>query len=198
MNGRKFSDKEFDEYCKRLAFSKRTVDEIIHIRSSPPARRVQSRVGNVTGHFNHSRKMGHTVQSESRTVEKAAIMLMELRDDDVIEYWDQPPSFVINYKGNNGRNLGHIYTADFFVLRENAAGWEEWKPQRKLLELAEKNSEKYCMGDDGKWHCPPAERYAQQFGLYHHVHSDAEISWTLIRNLNLLMPFYIFHGQSPE
>jgi hypothetical protein len=54
------------------------------------------------------------------------------------------------------------------------------------------------MGTDGKWHCPPAERYAEQFGLYHRVRSSAEISWMLIRNLDLLMPFYVFKGQSPE
>jgi len=194
----RLSEKELEEYCNRLGLSDRARAEIMHIRSSPPARRVQSRVGNVTGHFNHSRKMGHSVQSESRTVEKAAIIVMELRDDDVLEYWDQPPSFTINYRGSNGRNLGHIYTADFFVLRKQSAGWEEWKTQEELQGLERGNAEKYCMGSDGRWHCPPAERHAQQFGLYHHVHSSAEISWVLIRNLNLLMPFYICFGEYPE
>jgi hypothetical protein len=187
---------EFDKWCKRLKLSDRAQAEVEHIRLSPPARRVQSRVGNVPGHFNRSRKMGHSIQSESRTVEKSAIMIMELCDDDVLEYWDQPPSFSINYKGGNGRNLGHFYTADFFVLRRETAGWEEWKPHEDLLKLAEKNTEKYYMGEDGKWHCPPAERYAQQFGLYHHVHSSAEISQVLIRNLYLLMPYYVSYGDS--
>lgn len=194
----KLSEKEFEEYCRRLGLLDRARAEIMHIRTSPPARRVQSRVGNVTGHFNRSRKMGHTIQSESRTVERPAIMIMELREDDVLEFWDQPPSFVLNYRGVNGRNLGHVYTADFFVIRKNSAGWEELKKQGDLVKLEAKNPEKYCMGTDGKWHCPPAERYAQQFGLYHRVRSDAEISWTLIRNLDLLMPFYVFNGQSPE
>ena len=164
------AENEFNEWCKRLRLSERARAEIEHIRSSPPARRVQSRVGNVTGHFNRSRKMGFSIQSESRTVEKAAIMLMELRDDDVLEYWDQPPSFAISYRGKGGRNLGHPYTADFFVLRRSAAGWEEWKTQEELLKLAEKRPEKYCMGEDEKWHCLPAERYAHQFGFYHHAH----------------------------
>lgn len=190
--------KEFSEWCKRLKLSERTRAEIEHIRYSPPARRVRSRVGNVPGHFNRSRKMGFSIQSESRTVEKPAIILMEVWDDDVLEFWDQPPTFSINYKGKGGRNLGHAYTADFFVLRKDTAGWEEWKPQEELLKLTEKNSERYYMDDDGKWRCPPAERYAQQFGLYHHVHSSAEISWVLIRNLNLLMPYYVLYGYSPE
>lgn len=194
----KLSDKDIADYCRRLGLSERALAEIQHIRSSPPARRVQSRVGNVRGHFNRSRKMGHTVQSESRTVEKPAIMIMELREDDVIEFWDQPPSFVINYRNSNGRNYGHVYTADFFVLRKASAGWEEWKKEEELRGLSEKNPQKYCLGRDGLWHCPPAERHAEQFGLYHRVRSDKEISWTLIRNINLLMPFYVFKGQTPE
>src|SRR5215213_2719584 len=95
------NEEKFNEWCKRLKVPGRTQAEIEHIRSSPPARRVQSRVGNVTGHFNRSRKMGVSIQSESRTVEKAAIMMMELRNDDVLEYWDQPPSFTINYRGKS-------------------------------------------------------------------------------------------------
>jgi hypothetical protein len=191
------SNEEFDAWCKGLQLADRAKAEIEHIRSSPPARRVQSRVGNVTGHFNRSRKMGFSIQSESRTVEKPAIIIMELCDDDVLEYWDQPPSFIINYKNKAGRSLGHTYTADFFVLRRHTAGWEEWKTQEELLELTKK-SEKYSVGADGKWHCPPAERYAEQFGLYHHTHSSAEISWVLIRNINMLMPYYVLYGQSPE
>ncbi len=72
---------------------------------------------------------------------------MEL-DNDVIEIWDQPPSFIINYKDDAGRNRGHFYTADFFVLRQHSAGWEEWKTEEQLINLAVKNSEKYCLGGD--------------------------------------------------
>lgn len=190
------SENEFDDWSQKLNLSERARAEIEHIRSSPPARRLRSRIGNVTGLFNRSRKMGFSIQSESRTVEKPAIMIMELCDDDVLEYWDQPPSFIISYKGKGGRNMGHSYTADFFVLQRDTAGWEEWKTQEELLELTEKTPEKYRMGEDGKWHCLPAERYAQQFGLYHHVRSSAEISWVLIRNLNLLMPYYVSYSHS--
>src|SRR5262245_15821553 len=122
------SNQEFDQWVHRCNLSDEAKSIIEHIRSSPPARRAQSRSQNVRGHFNRSRKMALTIQYESRTVELPAILLMEL-DDDVIEIWDQPPSFIINYKDAAGRNRGHFYTADFFVLRQHSAGWEEWKTE---------------------------------------------------------------------
>ncbi len=185
-----FNPTELKEWCKRLNLSEKAEAEIKHIRSSPPARRVQSRVGNVRGIFNQSRKMLHSIQLESRTVEGPAILMME-NDADVIEIWDQPPSFTISYKGKNGRTLGHIYTADFFVLRRNSAGWEEWKPEETLLKLANKSPNRYQLGGDGKWRCPPCEEHASPFGLYFHVHSSAEINWVLQRNYKLLQPYFI-------
>lgn len=71
------SDTKFEEWCKRLNLSEKAKEEIRHIRSSPPARRVQSRAGNVRGVFNQSRKMDHSVQYESRTVEGPAILMLE-------------------------------------------------------------------------------------------------------------------------
>jgi transposase InsO family protein len=133
--------------------------------------------------------MAHTIQYESRTVELPAILLMEL-DDDVLEVWDQPPSFIINYKDAAGRNRGHFYTADFFVLRQHSAGWEEWKTEEQLANLAVKNSEKYCLGGDHRWRFPPGERHADTFGLYFHVHSSAELDLTQLQNLKLLLPYF--------
>jgi transposase InsO family protein len=136
--------------------------------------------------------MPHTIQFESRTVEFPAILLMENaeEDDPVIEVWDQPPSFVIRYEGAKGRNLGHTYTADFFVIRENSAGWEEWKLESELIKLADENPQKYIKGDDGVWRYPPVERYAEPFGLYARVRSSAEINWVLIRNFRVLQPCF--------
>jgi hypothetical protein len=141
--------------------------------------------------------MAHTIQAESRSVEFAALLLMEfpsevlgLPTEDVIEVWDQPPSFILNYKSSKGKNMGHIYTADFFVLRENSAGWEEWKPEDELIELAKKNPERYFLGEDGKWHAPPCERYAETFSLYFHVHSSKELNSVLLRNAHFLLPYY--------
>ena len=60
-------------------------------RSSDPARRVQSGCRNVSGAY-PSRKMGMTIQFESHRVELAAVYEMQ-HDPDVLEYYDQSPSF---------------------------------------------------------------------------------------------------------
>jgi putative transposase len=185
------SDSEFKQWCQALGLTGAARGEVERIRSSPPARRVRSGPYNVKGHFNQSRKMDHTIQFESRTVELPAILTMEYFDDDVLEIWDQPPSFNILYKGANGKNLGHVYTADFFVIRKRSAGWEEWKPEKDLAGLAEKNRERYYKDEGGGWRCPPCERYAARFPpLYFRVRSSLDINWVLIRNLKLLRPFF--------
>jgi putative transposase len=182
------SQEEFEKWCERLGLSPVAKKEIEIIRSSPPARHTRSGPYNVRGIFNQSEKMAHSIQSESRTVEGPAILMMEF-DDEVLEIWDQPPSFTISYKGTNGRTLGHIYTADFFVLRRDSAGWEEWKPEERLIRLTSTSPNRYQLGSDKKWHCPPGEEYANHFGLYFHVHSSAEINWVLQRNYKLLLPY---------
>lgn len=183
------SKEEFDEWARRLNLSILTKAQIERIRSSPPARRVQSGIGNVTGIFNRSSKMPHSIQWESRTVEWPALLMMEF-DETVLEVWDQPPSFTISYKSADGRRQnGHLYTADFFVLRVDSAGWEEWKPESALFKLAEKNPNRYYFGSDGLWHSPPCEEYAESVGLNFRVHSSAEINWDLHRNYKLLRSF---------
>src|SRR4051794_3438652 len=62
-----------------------------HIRSSDPARRVGGGRRNVSGRY-PSRKMGVIIQFESHRVELAAVYELE-HDPDVLEYFDQPPSF---------------------------------------------------------------------------------------------------------
>lgn len=188
------SEKELREWGKSINLSEQAILVIKNIRESDPARRVRSGPFNVSGRFARSRKMNHTIQHESRTVEFPALLMMELdylyQDDDVIEIWDQPSSFIVNYKDANGRNLGHKYTADFFVLRRNSAGWEEWKLEEKLQKEFGKNPEKYYRDEEGNWHFPPGERYASSFELYFHVHSSSDINWVLFRNLKLLLPYY--------
>jgi len=155
------------------------------IRSSEPARRVQGRRGNVRGCF-PSLKMGHTIQYESLTNELSAIYLMEYYEDDVWEYWDQPSSFTLRYKTKAGANHGHTHTPDFFVLRRDGAGWEEWKMEDELPALAEKMPARYVRSESEGWHCPPGEEYARQFGFYYRLRTSSEINWALQRNLRFL------------
>ncbi len=75
-----------------------------------------------------------------------------------------------------------VTTPDFFVLRQDFAGWEEWKTEEDLNRLTEHIPNRYCH-EAGSWHCPPGERYATQFGLYYQVRCAKEIHWRLQRNM---------------
>ena len=79
---------EFEQWCDRLQLPTSTRDFLLRLRSSPPARRVQGRLLNVSGTY-ASRKMGVSIQFESHTVELWAIYTMEY-DAQVLEYFDQP------------------------------------------------------------------------------------------------------------
>src|SRR5260370_41579704 len=91
-----------------------------HIRSSDPARRVGGGRRNVSG-FYPSKKMGVTIQFESHRVELAAVYELE-HDDDVLEYFDQPPPFKLEYDSADGRHMGVLHTADYFAIRRDCAG----------------------------------------------------------------------------
>ena len=91
------SSEEFQQWNLSRRWSQATTGVIADVRAAPPTRRVKSRSGNVSGRY-PSGKMGLTIQFESHTVELAGIYQMEY-DSDVLEYYDQPPSIKLNYKG---------------------------------------------------------------------------------------------------
>lgn len=108
------SSDELQQWNLSRRWNLTTTGVIADIRAAPPARRVGSGSGNVSGRY-PSGKMGLTIQFESHTVELAGIYQMEY-DSDVLEYYDQPPSIKLNYKSKNERNVGVWHTPDFFVL----------------------------------------------------------------------------------
>ena len=110
-------------WYRRLGLSEVSRSEIDRIRSAPPSRRVGGGRQNVSGRY-PSRKMGVTIQFESHRVELAGIYEME-HDSGVLEYYDQPPSICLRYPAAQGRQLVVIHTPDYFVIRQDKAGWEE-------------------------------------------------------------------------
>ena len=132
---------EFQHWCQRLRLTASTCDVIAAIRAAPPSRRVQGRVSNVSGAY-PSRKMGLTIQFESHTLELWAIYQME-HDPQVLEFYDQPPPFKLEYLSQSGRKIAHYHTPDFFVLKADGAAWEEWKTENQLQRLKEKCPARY-------------------------------------------------------
>jgi len=177
-------ENSFDNWCRSLGLSQAARAAIVYVRSSPPSRRVQSGRGNVCGNY-PSRKMGVTIQFESHRNELARIYELE-HDPDVLEYYDQPPSFELDYLSKSGRHNRHQYTPDFFVIRKDSAGWEECKTEDELKRLAEDSPNRYQPGEDGQWHCPPAEAHAVPLGLDFRVWSSAEINWVFQQNFTWL------------
>ncbi len=181
---------EFLEWRQRLQLSASTVAAIENIRSMAPSRRVQGRAKNVSGVY-PSQKMGQTIQFESHKVELWAIYLME-HDAEVLEFYDQPEPFKIQYKSQTGRQITHYHTPDFFVLKTDGAGWEEWKTEKKLQKLAQKYPSRYQRSETGKWKSPPGEAHAEPMGLSYRVRSEAELNPTLIQNLIFLEDYFKF------
>jgi putative transposase len=182
--------REFKQWCQTLKLPAAAIESIAKIQSAPPSRRVQGRANNVSGTY-PSQKMGLTIQFESHKVELWAIYLME-HDPNVLEYYDQPSCFKIQYTNKSGRKIGHYHTPDFFVLSTESAAWVEWKTEAQLQKLSEKYPTRYLQSADGSWRCPPGEAYASPLGLEYHVRTDASLDPIYIQNLIFLEDYLKF------
>ena len=184
-----FTDETFHVWCLRNTITPETEAYIQHIRSSQPVRKVRSRASNVSGRY-PSVKMGRSIQFESHHVELWGIYAME-RDDDVLEYYDQPTRIQLTYRARSGRKTTQWHTPDFFVIRQHTAGFEEWKPAASLDHLSITMPERYRRTASGSWQCPPGENTAQVHGLSYRVRTSSELHPLFIQNLKFLQDFSI-------
>ena len=92
---------QFAQYCVRLELSEAAKIVINRIRTSPPVRRVRSSAKSVAVRY-PSRKMGMIIQAESHRNELAFIYEMEY-EEEVLEYYDQPSTFKLEYQAKSGR-----------------------------------------------------------------------------------------------
>jgi transposase InsO family protein len=175
------NDKEYEELCLSLNWTAEAREIVNRIRKSAPARLVRSRRKNVSGRY-PSRKMGLTIQFDSHTCELPVILDMEYYQEDVLEFYDQPLSFPIQFENKNNRKINPLYTPDFFVIRKTGAEFIECKTEEELVKLSNKHPSKYVLGKYGVWQCPPVEQFAAKFGFQHRVISTAEIDRVQIRN----------------
>ena len=180
------TEAEVAVWYQRLKFSDSTRTIIDHVRHSDPARRVGGGRSNVSGLY-PSRKMGVTIQFESHRVELAAIYEME-HDPQTLEFYDQPQAITLDYSSGSGRRQVVRHTPDFFVIRMDSAGWEEWKTEDELPRLAEHSPNRYRWEAAG-WQCPPGQSYASQVGLYYRLRSSKEIDWCFQRNVLFLQDY---------
>lgn len=185
------SPEEFEKWAEHLKLTDEAKIEIQRIRNSPPARRVGGGGYNVSGKYS-SRKMGVTIQFESHKVELPAIYMMEF-DDNVLEYYDQPPSIkVVYYQSKNGKDkkMAYLYTPDFFVIEKNRAYWVEWKTEEQLIKLSQERPDRYFK-ENGQWMFAPGINYANELNLEFLVRSSSDINWKLQRNLTFLEDYIV-------
>ena len=130
-----------------------------------------------------------SIQFESHHVELWAIYAME-QDDDVLEYYDQSSRIPLHYRAKSGRKTTQWHTPDFFVLRQESAGWEEWKPAQALDDLGVSMPGRYQRTATGQWVCPRGEAYATLLGLSYRVRSSSEYHPLSIQNLKFLQDFW--------
>ncbi len=178
------SPEAFEAWCKGIGIAPYARALMDQIRTSDPARRVGGGRSNVSGRY-PSRKMGVTIQFESHRVELSGIYEME-HDAEVLEFYDQAIQIKLSYEGPGGKRLGVLHTPDFFVIRTTSAGWEEWKTEEDLVQLAKHSPNRYLAGESGQWCCPPGEVYARDLGFYYRVRSSREINWVYQRNIQFL------------
>src|SRR5437899_10366160 len=113
-------------YCSRLGIRHEAKELLVTIRSSPPSRIPGSCHGNEAVWY-PSNKMQCIIKAESHKVEFAFLLQAE-HDDDILEFWDQPPSIPLEYLDKRGQLQHPMHTADYFVFVTRELGWIERKP----------------------------------------------------------------------
>src|SRR5579863_330797 len=177
-----------ETYCRRLNFGEKTRKLLDEIRSSPPSRTPESRKGNVVVSY-PSPKNQCIIKAESGKGEFAFVLEAE-HDDEVLEFYDQPPSFPLEYVDRRNHVQRPLYTADYFVFRYDSAGWEECKPAQELIRQAQQKPGRFQLDKEGNWRCPPGEAYAASFGLTYKVRSSDQINWAAQDNWLYLDDYY--------
>jgi putative transposase len=175
-------------YFRRLNLQKDAQDQLIAVRSSPPSRLPDSRAGNMPVWY-PSKKMQCIMKAESAKVEFAFLLEAE-HDDEVVEFWDQPPPIELIYHDRRGHLQQPLHTADYFVFRYQSAGWEECKPVEKLIQFAQQHSKRYVLDEQGQWRCPPGEAFAERLGLTYRVRASDQINWAAQDNWLYLDDYY--------
>jgi hypothetical protein len=176
------------QHCETLQLPAPGREYVKRVASSPPTRRVRSLGTNVVCRY-PSKKMGMTIQAESHRHELALVYVLE-HDPDVLAFWDQPEGIKISYLSANGRPTSPTTTPDYLVVRRGGVELIEVKPEGALPELALEMPNRFVRGEDGQWHCPPAERAVEAQGFKYRVWTPAVLSPVWLTNIQVLADYF--------
>ncbi|HEY9631241.1 MAG TPA: DDE-type integrase/transposase/recombinase [Coleofasciculaceae cyanobacterium] len=158
------------------------------ILSSEPVRRVGGGANNSYG-FYSSVKMGKTIAFESGNVEQPGLEQFYEYNSDVLGYLDQSHKFNLRYKSKDGRIVSTGYVPDYFVFYRDFIAIDEWKPEKRLIELVEQYPNRYHQDESRQWRSLPAEEIIQQYGFRFRIRTDTEINWVKVGNIRCLRAY---------
>jgi putative transposase len=160
---------------------------VMKARRESPVRKVQSRIGNVITKY-QSRKMGVTVDVESRTVEFPALINYEF-DSQVLEYYAQPAKLdIIATDGGLKKPYRLQHTPDFLLLYSDKIVIDEWREEVRLQKLAGKYPGRYEY-EEGKWRMPEVEAQLREMGIHYQIRTPDEHPQQFIRNIQFLADY---------
>lgn len=182
------SGKELERWIDDLRLPEVGRELLERILSSEPVRRVEGGSSNSYG-FHSSQKMERAIGFESRNVENAGLEQFYEYNNDVLGYLDQPYKFTLKYLSKDGKTVTTGYVPDYCVFYKDFVAIDEWKPEEKLLALAERHPNRYFQDETGQWRSLPAEEVIQQYGFRFRIRIDKEINWIKIRNIACLRAY---------
>lgn len=176
-----------DAYLARLALPAPAIAYVELARSASPQRGVGSRRHNVSGRF-PSVKMGHTRQFEARGTEGIGLLEYEYADN-VLEYFDQPPSVVVRFHDRHGRTRGVRTHFDFLVLERDGIYLDEWKTEESLIGLVQRG-DRYVRTETG-WSSRAAEASVAEVGLRFRLRTPRSVDPALVLNAAFLADYWV-------
>lgn len=180
------TDQQFHEYVLAHNLSLAAAEYIHETRSSEASRMVGVRAINNVISFVPSKKMGHTISTESRGPERAFLLISEY-DERVLEIWDQLPPIPILRTDINGRKIKRWYTPDFLILTLDGPVIIEVKSERAIHVLARRYPQDWVLGDSRSIDYVPARNAFHEIGLNFRVFLFSNELRFFVNNLDLMM-----------
>ncbi len=136
--------------------------------------------------FVPSKKMGHTISTESFSAERAFALLCEY-DDSVTSIYDQPEPVMIKKYNKADRLQTVSYTPDFLVETHNGVYVVEVKTEDELERLIKKQPKNWKELPSGGFEYTPAKDSYRRLGLRYTVWAYSISMRFKIANINILL-----------
>ncbi len=169
----------------RCGLTAKGAEYVSEVVSSPPSRLPSNAGGQNLLVDLASRKMGHTVQVESLSVEAAYAQMLEIATS-CIGYWPQPIKLPILYTDSDGVKRTRWVTFDFLVIETDGVWLVECKTEDQAIKLSKKTPGRFRRKSNGDWDSPETDASLKQYGIKCRIVSSAKLNPTLLRNFSVL------------